>query len=224
MRFSTSPLTSRVTRRAALRLGLAGAGVALAAPQALGAPLVRFPLRLAYARVAPEGFVHIRSSEQDVWQQLATRQSGLIEALAPLQPSTMLGGGLPKIDGAASCALVARQMASAAGFSQVILYSTFDGQRKRGPYDNWFAQTFDGMIASFEKDGRATGEAHLLDTSGGMPLVSAMADADPRDLLNLFDGGRNPERETLTQLIRQMELRLQDMARSAYESQRSIAD
>ena len=34
-----------------------------------------------------------------------------------------------------------------------------------------------------------------------MPLASAMADAKPRDPLNLFDGGRNPERETLARLI-----------------------
>jgi hypothetical protein len=128
------------------------------------------------------------------------------------------------VDGAASCALVARQIAGNAGFAQVILYSTFDGQRKRETHDNWFAQTFGDLTSGLAKDGRATGEAHLLDTNGGMPLASAMADAVPRDPLNLFDGGRNPERETLTRLIQQMEFRLQDMARNAYESSRSIAD
>jgi hypothetical protein len=74
------------------------------------------------------------------------------------------------------------------------------------------------------KDDRAVGEAHLLDVSGGMPLASAMADSKPRDPLNLFDGGRNPEREALLKLVQQMERRLQDMARNAYENQRSIAD
>lgn len=216
--------TSSVTRRTALRLGLAGAGLALAAPQAFAAPAVAFPLRIACVRVAPEGFVHIRSEEQDVWQQMAMRLGGLIDTLTPLQPANMLGGGLPKIDGAASCALVARQIAGNAGFAQVILYSTLDGQRKRETYDNWFAQTFGDLTSDLAKDGRATGEAHLLDTSGGMPLASAMADAKPRDPLNLFDGGRNPERETLTRLIQQMEFRLQDMARGAYASSRSIAD
>lgn len=216
--------TSSVTRRTALRLGLAGAGLALAAPRALAAPVTAFPLRIAVARVSPEGFVHIRSDEQDVWQQMAMRLGGLIDTLAPLQPANMLGGGLPKVDGAASCALVARQMAGNAGYAQVILYSTFDGQRKRETYDNWLAQTFGDLTSGLAKDGRATGEAHLLDTSGGMPLASAMADAGPRDPLNLFDGGRNPERETLTRLIQQMEYRLQDMARGAYASSRSIAD
>jgi hypothetical protein len=220
MRFSTKSMT----RRAALRLGLAGAGAALAAPRAFAAPVLTFPMRIACVRVAPEGFVHIRSDEHDVWQQMATRMGGLIETLTPLQPTNMLGGGLPKIDGAASCALVARQVASSAGFAQVILYSTLDGQRRRETYSNWFAQAFDGLVSGLEKDGRATGEAHLLDVGGGMPMASAMADAKPRDPLNLFDGGRNPERETLTRLVQQMELRLQDMARSAYDNSRSIGD
>lgn len=220
MAFSTSSLT----RRSALRLGLAGAGLALAAPQALAAPAVSFPMRIAVARVSPDGFVHIRSEEQEAWEQMALRLGGLVDTLAPLQPANMLGGGLPKINGAASCALVARQMAGNAGFAQVILYSTFDGQRKRETYDNWFAQTFGDLTSDLAKDGRATGEAHLLDTGGGMPLASVMADAKPRDPLNLFDGGRNPERETLTRLIQQMEWRLQDMSRRAYDSSRSIGD
>lgn len=181
-------------------------------------------MRIACVRVSPEGFVPIRSAEQDAWRQMALRLGGLVDTLTPLQPTNMLGGGLPKIEGVASCALVARQMAMSAGFAQVILYATTDGQRRRETYDNWFAQTFDALIAGLSKDGRATGEAHLLDVGGGMPLASAMADAKPRDPLNLFDGGRNPEREALTRLIQQMELRLQDMARGAYETSRSIAD
>ena len=68
------------------------------------------------------------------------------------------------------------------------------------------------------------GEAHLLDVDGGPPLASAMADADPRNPLNLFDGGRNPERETLAELTRQLEQGLQDLARPAYQNMRSIAD
>ncbi len=43
-----------------------------------------------------------------------------------------------------------------------------------------------------------------------MPLVTVNADARPRDPLNLFDGGRNPERETLAGLTQGMERRLQD--------------
>lgn len=213
-----------MTRRAALRLGMAGLSAAALAQPALAAPGVTYPLRIAYARVAPTGFVQIRSDEQDAWTRMATRLGGLISSLAPLQPAGMLGGGLPKIEGGANCSLVARQMAQDAGYNQVILYATLDGQPARGAYDNWFSQTFNDLLADIEKDGRATGEAQLLLTGGGMPLATASADAAPRDLFNLFDGGRNPEREVLGQLVSAMERQLQDMARSAYESSRSIAD
>jgi hypothetical protein len=150
--------------------------------------------------------------------------SGLVDALAPMQPGDMLGGGLPKIEGGANCAMVARQAAMKSGYNQVILYSTHDGQQIYAPPQGWFGDTFAWLQGEFDKDGRASGEAHLLDVGGGMPLVSAHADAPPRDPLNLFDGGRNPEREALDNLIRAMELRFGDMARLADESQRSIAD
>lgn len=208
-----------LTRRSAL-LSL---GAALAAPQALAAPGMSWPLRIAYTRVAPTGFVHIRSDEQQPWTRMATRLGGLIDLLSPLQPADMLGGGLPKIEGAASCALIARQMASQAGFAHVILYATHDGQRPAQSYGNWFSETFAGLTANLQKDNRATAEAHLLSVEGGMPLMSAQADAKPRDPLNLFDGGRNPEREALDALTQGFERRLQDLARRALENDRSIA-
>jgi hypothetical protein len=215
---------SSMTRRTALRLGLGGLGAAALAQPALAAPAVSFPLRIAYARVTPGGFVQIRSAEQEAWTRMATRLGGLIAALAPLQPGGMLGGGLPQIEGGANCALVARQMAQGAGYDQVILYATQDGQPQRGSYDNWFSQTFNNLVDGVSKDGRATGEAHLLLTGGGMPLATAMADASPRDPLNLFDGGRNPEREVLAALVGAMERQLQDMARNAYDGSRTIGD
>lgn len=219
MRNSASPLS----RRTALKLGIGGlVSTALAQP-AFAAP-ISFPLRIAYARVAPSGFVQIRSDEQEAWTRMATRLGGLVSALAPLQPAGMLGGGLPKVEGGANCSLVARQMAEDAGYNQLILYATMDGQPPRVMADNWFMQTFNDLWADLEKDGRATGEAHLLQTGGGMPLATATADAPPRDLLNLFDGGRNPERDVLTRLVGAMEQQLQDMARSAYASSRSIGD
>ena len=58
----------------------------------------------------------------------------------------------------------------------------------------------------------------------GVNAATVSADAKPRDPLNLWDGGRNPERETLNGLTQGMERRLQDMARVAYENQRSIGD
>lgn len=209
-----------LTRRGAL----AALGAAALAPPALAAPAVSYPMRIAYARVSPQGFAHIRSDEQQHWTRMATRLGGLVDVLAPMQPANMLGGGLPKISEGASCALAARRMAADAGYGHVILYATHDGQHIQQTYDNWFAETFAQMTQNLGKDGRATGEAHLLDVTGGMPLASAHADAAPRDLLNLFDGGRNPEREALTGLVSAMEQQLQHMARPTYENQRSIAD
>jgi hypothetical protein len=179
-----------MTRRSALKLGLGGLAVAALAQPAFATP-VSFPLRIAYARVSPDGFVQIRFDEQESWTRMATRLGGLISALTPLQPAGMLGGGLQKIEGGANCSLVARQMAEDAGCNQVILYATMDGQPPRVTSDNWFMQTFNDLMADVAKDGRAMGEAQLLSTSGGMPMATATADAAPRDLLNLFEGSRS---------------------------------
>jgi hypothetical protein len=212
------------TRRSALRLGVLGLAALAVAPAARAAPLVRFPLRLAYVRVGQQGFVPIRSDEQAVWTGLATRLSGLVDMIAPLQTSSMLAGGAPKVAGGANCAMVARQMAAQAGFEQVILYATHDGQKTYASDGAWYSDLFAGLWSDLDKDDRATGEAHLLDIAGGGPLVSATADAAPRDPLNLFDGGRNPERETLAKLVSGIEMQLMSMARAAYEAQRSISD
>ncbi len=213
-----------MTRRNALRLGaLALGGIALA-PAALASPVMRWPLKLAYARVGPGGFLHVRGDEQQAWTTMQTRLGGLIEVIDPIQPSDMMGAKAPQVDGAASCAMVARQLASGQGFSHVILYATQDGQRRYESDGSWFSDMFSSLQADVDKDDRATGEAHLLDVSGGSALISVSTDAKPRDPLNLFDGGRNPERETLAGLTLGLERRLQDLARDAYESQRSIAD
>ncbi len=154
---------------------------------------------------------------------MQVRLGGLIDALQPIQPGDMMSTA-PKIEGAASCALAARQIASNAGFSHVILYATNDGQRTYPSDGGWFFEMFAGLQSDLDKDNWATGEAHLLDVAGGMPLATVMADAKPRDPLNLFDGGRNPEREALARLTTAMERRLQDMARAALDAQRSVAD
>jgi hypothetical protein len=213
-----------ITRRSALRLGALGLGGVVLAPAALAAPYTRWPLRLAYVRVSPSGFVHIRSDEQLAWTQLQTRLGGLIETIQPMQPDDMFGAKPPQVEGGANCAMVARQMASAAGFDQVILYATHDGQRTYKSDGGWFSDLFASLQAGLDKDERATGEAHLLDVMGGPALITVSADAKPRDPLNLFDGGRNPERETLASLTQGIERRLQDMARSAYDNQRSFGD
>lgn len=213
-----------LTRRTALRMGVLGVGGLALAPAAMAQTPIQWPLRLAYARISPTGFVHIRSDEQSAWAAMQMRLGGLIGAIQPIQPSDMIGGGMPEVRGGPNCAMAARQMAARAGFNHVILYATQDGQHRYESDGNWFAQMFASLQADLDKDDRANGEAHLLDVSGGMPLATVTADAKPRDALNLFDGGRNPERETLAGLTQGIERRLQDMARLAYDAQRSIAD
>jgi hypothetical protein len=218
------PFPAPVTRRSALRLTALGLGGLALAPQAFAAPGIKFPLRIACMRVGPAGFLQIRHDEQQYWSQMRTRLGGLIERLAPIQPGDMLGSNLTQVEGGPSCAMVARQAAARWGFGHVILYATHDGQNVYTTDGAWWNDLFATMADTFDKDGRAVGEVHLLDVEGGPSIASASADAPPRDPLNLFDGGRNPERETLDLLVQGLEQGLRDLARSAYDSQRSIAD
>lgn len=155
---------------------------------------------------------------------MQTRIGGLVETIEPIQPSNMLGANTPEVDGGASCALIARQLAANAGFSHVVLYATQDGRKTYEHKDNWFAKAFASFRSGYLKYDRATGEAHLLDVSGGPAIASVAADTAPRNPLNLFDNHRNPEAETLTSLTQSLERRIQDFARAGYEAQRSIAD
>lgn len=214
-----------LTRRALLAL----AGVGLAAPAAFAAPApavsrLRFPLRLAYARMNPEGFIAIRSDEQEAWSTLQTRLGGLIDAIEPIQPGSLLGATAPEVDGGASCALAGRKLAADMGFDYVILYATQDGRKTYASGGGWLRKTFASLRSEYGGYDRASGEAHLLAVAGGAPVLSASADAAPRSAFNLFDNNRNPERETLAQLTQAVERRLQAMARADYAAQRSIAD
>jgi len=217
--FSTS-----LTRRTVLRIGALGLGGLVLAPLAQAQQLMQWPMRLAYARMGANGFVQIRGDEQTYWSAMQTRLGGLVEAVQPIQPRDMLGRLAPQVDDAETYALVARQMAAAAGFNHVILYATNDGQRLYPSDGSWFQDMFANLRSDLGKGDRASGEAVLFDISGGMPLATVTADARPRDPLNLFDGGRNPERETLGQLTANLERRLQDMSRLAFDAQRSIGD
>lgn len=210
---------SSLTRR-----GLAFAlGGLVFAPRALAAP-PRFPLRIGYARIAPAGFIAIRADEQTYWSGLQARLGGLVEAIEPIQPSDIMGGKAPEVDGGASCAMAARQMAASAGLGHVILYATQDGQRAYKHGGSWVARAFASLKSDLDTDSRATGEAHLLDVAGGPAVASVSADVPPRSPLNLFDNNRNPERETLSLLTVGIERRLQRLARPQYEAERSIAD
>jgi hypothetical protein len=210
----------RLTRR-----GLAPALTALLfAPRALATPAPAFPMRIGYTRIGAQGFLRIRSAEQQAWDSLRTRTGGLIDLIDPIQPGDMLGANAPVLDGGASCALVARQMAAGAGYTHVILYATQDGRRVPEDRDNWVSKAFENFRSEYMKYDRATGEAHLLDVSGGAAIVSVSADVAPRNPLDPFDNHRKPEAETLTALIVDLEHRLQSLARAGYEAQRSIAD
>lgn len=213
-----------ITRRRALGLAAAGLGLAAAPGQAWAGPGVGFPLRAAYLRVGPASFVQIRAAEQDHWSRLALRLGGLVETLMPIQPEDMLGVRAARVVGGPNCAMVARELAARSGFEHVILYATHDGQRRYASDGSWLSDLFATLQADLDKDDPAVGEAHLLHIDGGPPLASVTADAPPRDPLNLFDSGRNPEREALDQLVQGLERRLQDIARRAYDAQRSIAD
>jgi hypothetical protein len=209
----------RLSRRGILA-ALVGAGVT---PAAFAAPGFGFPLRMAYARVGPDGFVQLRADEQRYWSELQTRIGGLIETLEPIQPANMLGAG-PEVSDTASCAMVARQVAFRAGLTHVVLYATQDGRRTYKYNEAWLSETFARFRSEYLKYGRAVGEAHVLDVSGGPPIVSVTADAAPRNPLDPFDNHRNPERETLAGLTAALERRLQNLARVDYAAQASIAD
>lgn len=215
--------SARCTRRAALCLGALGLGGLALAPLAQAQQLMQWPMRLAYARVSPDGFVHVRADEQVYWTAMQTRLGGLVETIQPIQPRDMMGRDTPPPEGG-GYATVARQLAAAAGFNHVILYTTDDGQRVYTSDGSWFQDTFASLRSDLGRGGSATGEAVLLDISGGMPLASVTADTRPRDSLNLFDGHRNPERETLSQLTAQLERRIQDMSRLAFDGQRTFGD
>jgi len=117
-----------------------------------------------------------------------------------------------------------REAAARLGFSHVLLYLSHDGQKPYISRGDWLEDLFEAISRPFAPDGHAFAEAHLLDIGGGSPIASAFADAPPRNPLNPFDNGRNPERESLVRLIASLELSIQDLARPAYEHQRSIAD
>ena len=209
----------RLSRRGILA-AFVGAGVT---PAALAAPAFGFPLRMAYARVGPDGFVPLRAEEQRYWSELQTRIGGLIETLEPIQPANMLDAG-PEVSDTASCAMVARQIAFRAGLTHVVLYATQDGRRSYKYNEAWLSETFAKFRSEYMKYDRAVGEAHVLDVGGGPPIVSVTADAAPRNPLDPFDNHRNPERETLAGLTAALERRLQNLARADYAAQASIAD
>ncbi|MEP7209716.1 MAG: hypothetical protein ABI740_02670 [Alphaproteobacteria bacterium] len=210
----------RLSRRQ-LALGLVA--TALIAPAALASE-TRFPLRVAYARIGKDGFIAIRTDEQSAWSALQTRLGGLVDDIQPIQPGGLLGVAAPEVDGAASCAVAARKLAAERGFSHVILYATLDGKRTYGHGGNWLTRGLSTLRSDISAHDRASGEAYLLDVSGGVPLASATADAKQKEFLDPFDDARKPERETLVLLTRTLETQLQRLAAAGLAANQSIAD
>lgn len=209
-------MTQFLTRRSLI----AGAAALAAAPQAFAAEQLAFPLRLACARLGPQGFIHMRGDDLQAWETLAVRTGGLIAEIEPLQPSSMLGARAPALDGGASCALAARRMATDAGFELVILYAV--DANGHGGKDGWLNDCFASVRAAGGHG--AVGEAHLLSIDGGAPLVSATAEARGKSWLNPLSYGRHPERDTLAALTASLERRIQSRAARQFELHRSIAD
>jgi hypothetical protein len=202
---------------------LALAGLGLIAPSAFAAPGVVFPLRVAYARIGEQGFMKLTSDDQEIWSGLQTRLGGLIDDITPIQPRDMMGAKTPEVDGGASCAMIARQLALNAGLSHVILYATDDGKRPEKSEHKWLTKAFLAIRQEYHEYDDATGEAHLLGVEGGPALASVSVDARKRNWHEVLSG-RKPEREALTSVTEALERRLQSMARAQYEAQRSIAD
>lgn len=213
-----------LTRRA-LPLGLAGlglAGLGLAAHAAPGGRV--FPLRFAYARITPSGFARISTDEQAIWSGMETRLGGLVNEMMALQPAALLGARQPELDGGASCVLIARAQAAEAGMPQVIVYATEEKERVYPSKDNWFSRSFATLRSKGMPHHPATAELHLLDVSGGDPVLSAFCDAPPRQPLNPFDNHRRPQREALVELTDIFERRLQALAGDGFRATQSRAD
>lgn len=205
-----------------LTLSSALGGTALA-PEAFAAPALAFPLRTAYARIGRQGFMRLTSDDQEIWTALQARLGGLIEEIAPMQPKDMLGSRTPELDGGASCAMVARQIAAAQGLSYVILYATDDGKRPEKSEHKWLTRAFATIKQPYYEYDDATAEAHLLSIEGGPAIASVSTDARKRNWREVLEG-RKPEREALIAVTEAMERKLQSIARVQYEAQRSIAD
>lgn len=216
-----SDSASLLSRRALLAAG----ACLLAAPDALANPRLQFPMRLAYARVGENGFVPVKTAEQDVWSALQLRVGGLIEVMVPLPVGGMLGLPPPEADGGAGCALAARRIAMDAGYSQVLLYATANGRPARPPKDMyWLDKAFENVRAELSFSNSAVAELHLLHVDGGSPLLSVNADAPPRSPLVLTENHAARERRALEEVATAFGRRLQDTARPLYAAQRSIAD
>lgn len=210
------------SRRALLAGGLAA--TALAARPAHAAARLTYPLGLLYGRIGPEGFERIDVEEQELWSGMGVRLAGLISRIEPVQQFSMLTNSPPPLDNDAGNILMARQIASELGLDHILLYASRDGRRHYPAYNNWPSRAFNSIRSRLSQRDEAIAEAHIIETAGGLPLISLSLDAPPRHPLNPFDLHRDPEEQALKRLARAIEASIQEDARAAFVAQRSIAD
>jgi hypothetical protein len=214
-------IVSMTRRSFALGVGIGGAALAAGDAFAVSGPL--FPLHVAIARMSEGRLVRVPTEHQQIWAAFSARLGGLVDAIVPVQPTSLIDLSTPGEDGGAACTAQARGFADRLGCSQVILYATADGI-KRGPYpDLWIKRAFQHLREAVQINDRALGEAYLLDVAGGAPLASVSADADRATPLDKLTGRHN-ETETLKLLTADLERRIQNLARPLLAAQASRAD
>ncbi|MBI1339172.1 hypothetical protein GC169_03020 [bacterium] len=214
--------------RSALPISRRQAAIALAVCLAAGAARADSgggaPLRIACARLGPEGFVRIDSEEQAIWRRMELRLGGLVDRLTLLRPADLLAPAAPAIDGPATARLALLSAASAHGADHAILYTCDDG-RKTFPHSaNWFSSAFASARGVASRADPAQAEAALMHTTTGADIAFVSGDAPPRDRLNPFDNHRRPDREAVEALTGLIEREIMEMMTPAFARSRSIAD
>ncbi len=221
--------TALFSRRTAIKGALGLAAATLAAPNlpaftATASPLLKYPLRMVYGRIGPEGFERITTEEQNAWIALQVRLGGIIQTMEPIQSYSLLTVRPPAEDGGESSVITARRIATDAGADHALLYSTNDGRKSFPAFSNWLSRAYTHLRSELTPRDNAIGEAHIIHASGGLPAISVSADAKPKSILNPLDHFRDPENEALELMITQLERRFHDEARALIASHRSIAD
>lgn len=208
------------TRRIVLKGGLAAC--AAAAAPAHAAPRLGYPLGLLYGRIGPDGFERIDTAEQALWSSMAVRLGGLVSRIEPIQRFTMLTNDPPALQSENGNVLIARQIALEADLDHLLLYSSYDGRRSYEAYSNWLSQAYTAVRTRLSPNDKAIAEAHVLNVSGGPPIMSLSLDAPPKSRFNPFDLHRDPERQVMQRLAKAVERDIQSDAGVALHAETSI--
>jgi hypothetical protein len=205
---------------------LAALAASVAAPPAFALGRLAFPLRLVYARAAPEGLSPIPAEDERIWTSAHRRAGGLIEAMEPLQVGGRLGllpAGQAELEASPERA---RRLAAEDGYPLVLLYAAYDGRPPAvAPELHWSDRAFAQVRTALSAPRGAFAEAHLLDAaSPGAPIFSITAEAGPRTPANLFEPFAERRLKALEALAAAFEQRVQDAARPVLAAQRTIAD